>query len=405
MAESLLIRLGSQKSDVIHWLIASADKQEIIASGELPNAEQLSELSEKALTRKVTVLVPGCDVVLKQLTVPAKSPRAMRQAVPYMLEDELAEDVDDLFFAYAQIKSTSEHNCFVAITAHQQMQEWLSWLSDANISIKKMIPDVLALPVIENSYSAIELGQQVLLRQSDFQGMALDRMMFEIISQQWQEDDAIDIANFSPLVLSNEHVTLTEQPAELPLFLFAKYSEQCPVNLLQDGYAKKEKSNFFWQHWQLAASLVVVALLINLSSKWIHASQLDNQIASLEQEIQTVYQKNFATGKKKKVSVNRIKAIVKTKLRDAGSSDSADQLFPLLSKVTPAFVAVPTLKPQTLKYDQKNKELRMQVSAKSYQDFEVFQTSLEGLALTVTQGSQNNQGEQVVGSFNIKDKS
>ena len=149
----------------------------------------------------------------------------------------------------------------------------------------------------------------------------------------------------------------------------------------------------------------MVALLINLGSKWIHASQLDTQIASLEQEIQTVYQKNFASGKKKKVSVNRIKAIVKAKLGDANNDSSEDQFFPLISKLTPAFIAVPTLKPQTFKYDQKNKELRMQVSAKSYQDFESFQTSLEGLLLTVTQGSQNNQGDQVVGSFNIKDKS
>lgn len=404
MAESLLIRLGSQHSDVIHWLIASADKQEIIASGELPNAEQLSELTEKASTRKVTVLVPGCDVVLKALNVPAKSQRAQKQAVPYMLEDELAEDVDDLFFAYAKIKENEQHNCFVAIVAHQQIQTWLTWLSDADIATSKMIPDVLAMPLIDNSVTAIELGEQVILRQAAFEGMTLDNGLFQIIHQQWQ-DETLEIANFSPLLIENDTITLNPQPAELPLFLFAKHCDHSPVNLLQDTYAKKEKSNFFWQHWKLAASLVVIALFINLSVKWIHAAKLDAEIVALEEEIQKVYQDNFASGKRKKISMNRVQAIVKNKLRESGGSNSEDTLFPLMNKITPAFAAAPLLKPQTFKYDQKNNEIRIQVSGKSYQDFEVFQTTLEGLALTVTQGSQNNQGDQVIGSFNIKDKS
>ena len=50
----------------------SSDEQEIIASGELKGAEQLSELTEKAERRQVKVLVPGSDVLLKSLKVPSK---------------------------------------------------------------------------------------------------------------------------------------------------------------------------------------------------------------------------------------------------------------------------------------------------------------------------------------------
>ncbi|MDO6654196.1 type II secretion system protein GspL, partial [Colwellia sp. 1_MG-2023] len=48
MAETLYIRLGSQAQDEISWLIFNTLEQEIIASGVLPHAEQLSELTEKA---------------------------------------------------------------------------------------------------------------------------------------------------------------------------------------------------------------------------------------------------------------------------------------------------------------------------------------------------------------------
>ena len=106
MTETLFIRLGSQADDTIHWLVVaetSNDEQEIIASGELKNAQQLGELTSKAQQRQVKILVPGCDVLLKSLQVPAKSSRAMRLAAPYMLEDGLAEEVEQLFFAYADL--------------------------------------------------------------------------------------------------------------------------------------------------------------------------------------------------------------------------------------------------------------------------------------------------------------
>ena len=86
MAEILYIRLGSQAEDEIAWLIVNTIEQEIIASGELTGAKQLHELAEKAQQRVVKVFVPGCDVLLKSLTVPTKSQRAMRSAVPYMLK-------------------------------------------------------------------------------------------------------------------------------------------------------------------------------------------------------------------------------------------------------------------------------------------------------------------------------
>ncbi len=76
-----------------------------------------------------------------------------------------------------------------------------------------------------------------------------------------------------------------------------------------------------------------------------------------------------------------------------------------MNKITPAFVAVKGLKPETLKYDHKHNEIRMQASAKKYQEFELFKTTLEKAQLTVSQGSQNNQGDQIVGSFSIKDPS
>ena len=175
MTETLFIRLGSQAHDTVHWLVVdetNGNAQEIIASGELQGAQQLTELTTKADKRQVKILVPGCDVLLKSLKVPAKSSRAMRLAAPYMLEDSLAEDVEQLFFAYAELASDSlENNCFTAIVAHTQMQLWLSWLEQKQLLKRtRFYLTYLAMPVTAEGWSAIALGDesvqgQVVVRQ------------------------------------------------------------------------------------------------------------------------------------------------------------------------------------------------------------------------------------------------
>ena len=43
--EQLLVRLGANYTDPISWLVYSKTEDEIIASGELPSAEDLSTLT------------------------------------------------------------------------------------------------------------------------------------------------------------------------------------------------------------------------------------------------------------------------------------------------------------------------------------------------------------------------
>ncbi|WP_274620310.1 GspL/Epsl periplasmic domain-containing protein [Colwellia maritima] len=62
------------------------------------------------------------------------------------------------------------------------------------------------------------------------------------------------------------------------------------------------------------------------------------------------------------------------------------------------------LKPESLKFDGKRQELRLQAIADDYQHFERFKSALVAENLTVQQGAQNNQGDQVTGSFSIVSK-
>jgi len=423
VTETLYIRLGSQAQDTIHWLVlggASTDEPEVIASGELQGAEQLNELTSKAEQRKVQVFVPGCDVLLKCLNVPAKSSRAMRLAVPYMLEDNLAEEVEQLFFAYAELPNDSDdNNCFTAIVAHSQMQQWLSWLSDADIQTKTMLPDVLAMPVNESGWSAIALGenaqQQVIVRQGLWQGFALDvsawQLQCQAFSQQREVDDAdeleqetsIDIQAYSPLA-NSEQLAISAMPEVLPLALMAQgHSDNLKrFNLLQEQYKVKESRSHGGQQWLWVAGVAMFALLLSLGHKSAKLWQLKSEQEQVTQSIIADYKKAFP--KTKRVRVSTIKSQLNRELALLGGASDRQGFLAMLAKVQPAFAKVSALKPESLKFDGKRQELRIQAQAKDYQAFEQFSVALAAANLTVKQGSQSNQGDQVTGSFSITNK-
>ncbi|PKI13169.1 type II secretion system protein GspL [Colwellia sp. 12G3] len=428
MTETLFIRLGSQAHNSIHWLVVadtSNNEQEIIASGELKDAQQLSELTSKAEQRQIKVLVPGCDVLLKSLKVPAKSSRAMRLAVPYMLEDGLAEDVETLFFAYADLANDEQgNNCFTAIVAHNQMQQWLSWLADADIYTKYILPDVLAMPFTQDGWSAISLGdanqEQIIVRQKIWQGFTLDASAWQLQCQAFSietpehnensednegndQQSSVSIEAYSRLAHS-EKLAVKAMPEELPLALMAANygSKLNRFNLLQGQYQIKQNRSHAGQQWLWVAGVAMFALLLSLGDKSMQLWQLNAEQEKVEQNIVNSYKKAFP--KTKRVRVSTIKSQLNRELALLGGVGDKQGFLAMLAKLQPAFTKVPALKPESLKFDGKRQELRIQATAKDYQAFEKFSVALNAANLTVKKGSQSNEGDQVTGSFSITNK-
>ncbi|WP_114327198.1 type II secretion system protein GspL [Candidatus Colwellia aromaticivorans] len=429
MAEILYIRLGSQAQDEISWLVFSSIEQEIIASGVLTSAEQLTELTAKAQQRLVNIFVPGNDVLLKRVSMPTKSQRSMRAAVPYMLEEELAQDVDDLFFAYADNASDDdENNCFVAVVERAQMQMWLTWLADAEIKVKTLQSEVLAMPYKQGEWSAIALHSsektsgnavnQVVIRQGEWQGCTLDSEAWKfaaenIFSNQAhskypdgdKENNVITLNAYSELPnIQNlaSNITVIKDEEELPLALFAQHCQRSPFNLLQGEFKIKEQGSIALTNWLWAAGIALCALLLNVGYKSTQLWQFSAQQEQVEEQIIARYKKTFPSTKK--VRIGTIKSQLNKKIAQLGGASDSTGFLSMLSKVQPAFAKVPALKPESLKFDGKRHELRLQAIANDYQHFERFQAVLNSANLAVKQGAQKNQGNQVTGSFSITTK-
>ena len=247
-------------------------------------------------------------------------------------------NVEDLFFAYNDIKiETSEDNCFVAVVEHEQLKLWKSWLDNANILCKRMLPDALAMPLTneENSGSAIVLGEQILIRQGQWQGITIDINTWPLISKSLshyidetnntsQESDegaetetvAFSLNAYSTLPESDVELVINPMPEELPLALLAvtfNSGSAGKFNLLQGEFKTKEQRSPALTSWLWAAGIATLALLLNVGIKGAELMQLNSQQAQLEQQIISTYKKAFP--KTKRVRISTLRSQLKQKLK------------------------------------------------------------------------------------------
>ncbi|MBH0058932.1 type II secretion system protein GspL [Pseudoalteromonas sp. SWXJZ94C] len=399
MTEILLIRTGQTEQELLNWLIYSPQEQEIIASGELSDASHLSELTEKAQSREVVVLLPCDQVQLKTVALPTKWNRKLEQALPYMLEEDIACDVDDLFIAVGESTMVGEqHGIRVAMMDREWFERWLALFTEYSLSVYKILPDALLLPPAdEGTVTAIELNNQWLFKQDHWRIGAVERSW---LSGYLTATGNPDIKHFSPATQFPESVNLLPQTSDydLPLALFAKQLEHVKFNLRQGMYQLKKKSTLWWGYWKSAAIVAGVALVSTIAIKAIELNQLNTQLEIAKTQVVERYQTAFPGTK---VRPQLVKSQIMGELKKIqGSSDAG--FLDLTTNLVDVFSQVSEFTPETLRYDNRRNELRIRARAKDFQTFGKVKALLEKQGLTVDQGSLNNDGDFVVGEIKLR---
>ncbi|MFT5162876.1 MAG: general secretion pathway protein L [Alteromonadaceae bacterium] len=384
---------------------------------EVDGCEQLSTLTTHAQNREVTVFVPACDITLKTVTLPGKYNRQVITALPYMVEEDLAQDVEKLFFAIGAKTTVNDKPAVeVAVVDRLLLQGWLQWLADAAIHATVMLPDALCLPEHPGQLGAIELNQHWLVRPQGWQCASIDNSwvadylnlsaMQHLNGQVGDERTPLVFNTYSPYALADvpvEGLEIVEQNAEmpLPLELLIKNQPANGFNLLQGEFSQKKEGSKSWTIWRQAAVVAGVAIILQLTYRGSVAWQLGSELDSEKATFVRQYKKAFPN--ERRVRTALVERQLKTKLKAVRGSSSGDNGFlVMLNKVAPLFKQAPGFVPNSIKFDNKRSELRLQATGDGFQSFEKFKSAVEELGYEVNQGSLNNDGDKVVGAITIK---
>ena len=422
----------------MQWLVWSPLQNEVIASGQLVDINQLGELTEYAITRPVYGLVPTSEMLLTQVAIPAGSSRQLAAVLPYLLEEELAQDVDSL---HVQLLKRENDIATVAIIEHQKVVTWLAAFSECGIELKKLIPDCLCLPLFNDGYSAAEIDGQWLIRQSEAMGVCADSSWLDawVTAQKAPivieapadnaDDDSDDITpeveaeqlaeEVESIVVATEslaQVTIhhyTPAPAntsgywqpqmpELVMQLLAIGAADSKATLLSGPYKPQAAWRKHLQPWRKVAITAAVVLIALFGEQVLTTQRLEQQANVYRAESDRIFRQVLPQFKRIP-SQSYLKNQMNAALKSLGGHGEQNGMLMWLSELKPALTKVPTIKIVNLKYDQTRGELRLQATAAGFQDFEQLRSAL-ATQFVVDQGQLTKEDNLVSGAVVLRRK-
>lgn len=397
MSERLIIRLASEFSQQQHWLIWSESEKEIIASGEIENAQQLSSLTEKAESRQVICLLPSVDVAIKQVAINGSFNRQMQQALPYLIEEELASDVEKLHLSVIAKRTDLVH---VAVCDKSRMANWLAWLEEAQISCRQFIPEAFALPLpSDDCWQAVQLGNDWLVRESKEVAWSCEKSMLSmILASKASQDNPLQIENYSAAEALDNIEWQQAQPV-LPMQLLATGAIASKINLLTGEFKVHNESSEALLKWRLPALLAMCVFVVACVNLYLQNKQLEGQVDAQKVQTEKVYQQAFPN--KGKARYSRIKRSINGMLADTGTSTNSAEFLMMLNDIAPHFKSNQQLSPSTLKYDAAKNEMRILAVGDNFQAFEKFSTQLSE-KYSLKQGALNSSKNKVNGLLTIR---
>ncbi len=397
MSEFLTVRLSSEQQSTIPWLVWSTEQQEVIASGEVAGWEHLDELVSYANQRQVIALLASNDVVLTQVDIPAGAERQFETMLPYLVEDEVAQDVDSLHFTILNKQSGKADVCAVERT---WVQTVLQRFSSQGMLIKRILPDVLALPVNDNS-SAAAINNQWLIRHSQTEGAVVDASWLDLyLTSYLQSHEGWKLDCYSSLPESTLNDIWEPQPEELTMALLAKGAVQSKVNLLTGEFKPKSSWGKYWKIWQKAAIAAGVLLVVMVAQQLLLVHQYESQAQAYREESERIFRQVFP-GKNRIPTVSYLKRQMTDEERrlSGGSSDEAMLIW--LAALPSTLGQVKDLEIISFKYDGQRGEVRIQARSSDFQPFEQARVKLAE-KFNVEQGQLNRNDKVVMGSFVLK---
>jgi general secretion pathway protein L len=307
MPPSLLLRLPAAGEEETEWLTLDE------AGAATPTRQRGSITLAAAVWRsgKVLVLAPASQILMAEPELPPGSGAKLARAVPFALEEQLTEDVDQLSFAIGRRRDNGMTP--VAVVSRSVLQSWVSELRAAGFDPQAIYADISLMP--ENP------GQTVLWLEKErlavrrpgampfavelssisealvVAGLIADPL--ESTVEPKPKESAILYATREDWTrVQGDFENLLEEFAALkvqllpdgPLPWLARGIEAADaVNLLQGEFSRNTDYNERWRQWRMAAAMAAALLVVHVGAQALQIRHANHESTVLDGEISKVF--------------------------------------------------------------------------------------------------------------------
>jgi general secretion pathway protein L len=383
----------------------------------------LSQVHDFARQRRVVCVIPAVDIYLGLALLPAQGNRnKYRQAIPYALEDELAEDPEQLHFALGReqpvnIKNSEEDvdvmaagkqvNIPVAVISKERLRSWLQKLSTAGLQPHALVPEILSLPWGGNGWSVLLDEGLALVRTEPLQGFACDPENLEALlnSALDSSNDAPQQIRFwnhngvavAPNLKSEVRIEQLVPEQSMVVTLAKGYRPDHTINLLQGEFSYKEEYGKLLRPWRLPALMLAALAALLFVSNIVQYLQLSKRNEQLQQQLVGMYMELFPDAlnvpEPRKQMEDKLNELIAT----AGASSNFLELLDIIASET---AKVPNAKIITLNFSDGS--LDLELSLPNLQVLDQIKQQLDQSSTVLAEiRSASAEGEQIKGQLKI----
>lgn len=352
-AEIGLLALNS-----VSWIIDDSNSDLALNHGSLVDAANASSGHE------VTVVLPGERVLYLQAQVPGKNIQKVQQAIPYVLEDSIIDDVEDLYFAIKQSLDTSNNQYDVSVVNKDYFESVIKQLENAGIFADSMIADYF---LVEEGSTLFFDGERVLYNSTETKFSSPVDSTIQLDSSKFDEGEKLKLVTCSESENSALKYLLKNIDADIesceqhPLLCLLKTRPTNTINLLQGHYKKKKDWSQAGKTWYPVAALFLIWFVIQGGVFTYDYFDLSKKNKLLNTEITKIYKQTFPKSRR----IIDAKAQMKQKLSEIRKrrGQSGSSFSEMLSNSASVFSKTKGLVIKSLRYYDGRINLELQISS------------------------------------------
>ncbi|VAW62560.1 hypothetical protein MNBD_GAMMA11-804 [hydrothermal vent metagenome] len=398
----------------------------------------LNELQSLARGKKVSVLIDAHYTTLESVSVPSKNRAKQLLAVPFAMEDRLAEDIDDTHFALGKsdsgktesktsaVDSDSTQESEIVDTSKPSgntvpviaikrslLQQTLGLFKQYEIHPEIVTSDSIALPGSPSQWCVLLDEDSALIKIDYLQAHCCDRdnlpvILQALLDQHEQKPDTITYYykaddSEAELMLGDIEIALQTKPYQThALEIFVQHlNDAPPLNLLQGEFKPQRENNSWFQPWKSAATLAAVWMVLHLSYASVIAAQLEDKNIELTRQIEREFKRAIPDARKLVNMRKRVDRQLK-ELKLASGSGNASGFLEILSKVSPILKDNDKLDIKAAIF--RNNYIDVDLAAKTLQDIEQVKDQLSGISGINTVLSTSVEKGKVKGRLRLEAK-
>lgn len=354
---------------------------------------------------KVVLLIPNSEVSLSEVQIPSKNKKQMLQAIPYALEETLAEDIDDLHFSV--YRENDDAKVKAAIINRERLSFWIDHLKAQDVTVNYILPSMFGISIAEQGWSVDAGAEEAQVRQGPLDGFAssLDALDFLLpAAMEEREPEALYVSGDSLRItrLLQSHEVEIRPGKASSLIETASLKPALELNLL-NNFSRGESvlKGINWTPWKPVA--VIGGLLL---TTWISMFMWQNKLANqqlerIESQITNIYRSSIPGGRQTDADA-QLSSMTSTLSQLQGNLNAASvSPLPTIAKLAPILKRFDKMSLKELGF--KRNKLEVKVETPNLSMLDQFKQAAASNKLEVTIGSSKTTADNVASTLVIQE--